>query len=126
MFKAIQIGVLLLILFFVSVSTWLTQARSTDWNKSLWVKVYPINGDGSELVDAYIRGLKIDSFTSIEGFIARETGKFGHTIARPVRMELGEEIHEQPPAMAESPSTLRVVVEPQKALVDIRCDRSTG
>ena len=49
MFKAIRIGVLLLILFSVSVSTWLTQARSTDWNDSLWVKIYPINGDGSQV-----------------------------------------------------------------------------
>ena len=47
MFKAVRISILLLILFFVSVSTWLTQSRSTDWNDSLWVKIYPINGDGS-------------------------------------------------------------------------------
>ena len=66
MFKAIRIGVLLLILFFVSVSTWLTQARSTDWNNSLWVKIYPINGDGSEQADEYIRGLKLENFTAIE------------------------------------------------------------
>jgi len=30
MFKAIRIAVLLIILFFVAVNTWLTQARSTD------------------------------------------------------------------------------------------------
>ena len=45
MFKAVRISILLFVLFFVSVSTWLTQARSTDWNNSLWVKVYPINGE---------------------------------------------------------------------------------
>ena len=48
MFKAIRITVLLLILFFVAVSTWLTQSRSTDWNNSLWVKIYPVNGVGSD------------------------------------------------------------------------------
>jgi len=36
MFKAIRITVLLLILFFVAASNWLTQSRSTDWNNSLW------------------------------------------------------------------------------------------
>ena len=54
MFKAIRIGILLFILFFVAVNTWLTQARSTDWNNSLWVKIYPINADGSETSDRYI------------------------------------------------------------------------
>lgn len=110
MFKAIRVAVLLVILFVVSVSTWLTQARSTDWNNSLWVKIYPINGDGSKQVDDYIRALELDNFASIEGFIARETEKFGHSITRPVRMELGDEIHEQPPAMSKSPSALNVML----------------
>ncbi len=110
MFKAIRIGVLLLILFFVSVSTWLTQARSTDWNNSLWVKIYPINGDGSQQVETYIENLDLDDFAAIEEFIARETGKFGRTITRPVRVELGNEVHEQPPAMSESPSALNVML----------------
>ncbi len=47
MFKAIRISILLLILLFVSVSTYLTQARSTDWDSSLWITIYPINADGS-------------------------------------------------------------------------------
>jgi len=109
MFKAIRIGVLLMILFFVSVSTWLTQARSTDWNNSLWVKVYPINGDGSRAAADYIADLSIDTFAPIEEFLARETGKFGHSIARPVRMELGAEIHEQPPALGSSPGMAAVM-----------------
>ena len=60
MFKAIRITVLLFILFFVSVSTWLTQARSTDWSDSLWVKIYPINGDGSVASRDYIKNLELD------------------------------------------------------------------
>jgi hypothetical protein len=109
MFKAIRIGVLLLILFFVSVSTWLTQARSTDWNNSLWVKIYPVNGDGSQAAADYIAGLDIEIFSPIEEFLARETGKFGHSISRPVRMELGKEIREQPPALGDSPGMASVM-----------------
>ena len=65
MFKAIRITLLLLILFFVAVSTWLSQSRSTDWNNSLWVKIYPINGDGSAASTRYIEKLRIDSFDGI-------------------------------------------------------------
>ena len=110
MFRAIRISVLLLILFFVVVSTWLTQSRSTDWNNSLWVKIYPINGDGSDLSGRYIASLTADSFKSIESFVARETGKYGHTLLRPVRMELGQEIGEQPPSLDEFPNALDVML----------------
>ena len=66
MFKVIRISILLFILFFVTVSTWLTQARSTDWNNSLWVKVYPINGDNSVAAAKYIEDLKLPPSISKE------------------------------------------------------------
>lgn len=110
MFKAIRITVLLLILFFVGVSTWLTQARSTDWNNSLWVKIYPINGDGSEVSGRYIDSLATENFEAIESFVARESDRYGHTIRRPVRMELGEEIREQPPMIGDSPNVLDIML----------------
>ena len=101
MFKVVRISFLLFVLFVVSVSTWLTQSRSTDWNNSLWVKVYPINGDGSAESDKYIQQLTLDDFRSIETFIARETGRYGHSLSQPVRMELGLPINEQPPALGD-------------------------
>ena len=110
MFKAIRITLLLLILFFVAVSTWLTQARSTDWNNSLWVKIYPINGDRSTESDRYMEKLNIDSFAGIETFVSRETSKFGHTLTRPVRIELGQRVREQPPSLGMSPSTIGVML----------------
>lgn len=109
MFKAIRIAVLLLILFLVTVSTWLTQARSTDWNNSLWVKVYPINGDGSSLSQSYIDGLELEDFEAIETFVARETARYGHDLRRPVRMELGRQIFDQPPAVGDAPGTLDIM-----------------
>ncbi len=109
MFKTIRITVLLLILFFVSLSTWLSKARSTDWNNSLWVKVYPINADGSDASRNYISTLELDDFTPIEAFVAREVEKFGRSVSRPVRMELGREIREQPPSLADNPGVLDIM-----------------
>jgi len=101
MFKALRIGILLLILFFVAASTWLTQSRSTDWNNSLWVKIYPINADGSDESRRYIAGLKLENFSGIEEFVARELPKYGRHISQPVRMELGREISSQPPSVGD-------------------------
>ena len=99
MFKAIRISILLFILFFVAVSTWLSQARSTDWNNSLWVKIYPISADGSDASNRYIETLETDDFADIEAFIAREVKRHGKTVNRPLRVELGYPIREQPPEL---------------------------
>ena len=110
MFKAFRITILLLILAFVGTSTWLTQARSTDWNNSLWVKIYPINADGSEESASYIASLDVADFAGVEAFIAREVERYGRTLARPLRIELGREIREQPPAIEAEFGTLDIML----------------
>ncbi len=110
MFKVVRISVLLFVLFFVTVSTWLTQARSTDWNNSLWVKIYPINGDGSEKSAKYIEGLDTEEFTAIEAFIERETARYAGVVDRPARIELGNPIRKQPPPMDGEPNMLNVML----------------
>ena len=109
MFKTIRIFFLLLILLFVSVSSWLTETRSTDWNNSLYVKVYPINGDDSNISKKYIDSLELKNFQSIEDFVGREVTRYGLSLKKPVRMELGLPIAEQPPKLADSPGALSVM-----------------
>ena len=110
MFKAVRISILLFVLFFVAVSTWLTQARSTDWDNSLWVKVYPINADGSREATQYIEDLKARDFEGIESFLSREAEKYAVTLDRPVRLELGEPVREQPPQIGNAPNMLSVML----------------
>ena len=110
MFKAIRIGILLFILLLVAANAWLTQSRSTDWNNSLWVKIYPINADGSDVSARYIEALETDHFADIEEFIRRETERYGKTVSRPVRIELGYPIREQPPAMEPGSGRLDIML----------------
>ena len=110
MFKAIRITILLLILLVVAVNSWLSQARSTDWNNILWVKIYPINADGSDAAQEYISDLDRDDFTAIETFIKREVSRYGKPIGRPVRMELGRQVLEQPPEITANPGTVDIML----------------
>lgn len=109
MFKTVRIFFLLLVLLFVSVSTWLTQTRSTDWNNSLYIKVYPINADASKISKKYIDSLELRHFQSIEDFVDREVTRYGLSLKHPVRIELGLPITEQPPKLANSPGALSVM-----------------
>ena len=92
-FKQIRILILLLILLFVSLQTWLTQIRSTDWEEPLWVVVYPINGDGSEVTSAYIDRLKAGDFTAIESFMAEQAKDYELDTDEPVVFKLAPEVH---------------------------------
>ena len=110
MFKKIRIAILLYVLFMVAVGTWLTGVRSTDWNNSLRVKIYPINGDGSAVSTDYISKLDLDAFAGIESFVEREVQRYGHELARPVRIELGGPIHEQPPEIDSRGNVLQIML----------------
>ena len=110
MFKAVRITILLFVLFMVGTGSWLAERRSTDWNNSLWVKIYPINGDGSEESEQYIHSLSVATFASIEEFLAREVQRYDRGVARPVRIELGEPIGEQPPAIGDTGSMLDIML----------------
>lgn len=102
MFKNIRIAVLLYILAFAAVGSYLASVRSTDWDNSLWVDVYPINGDQSDRVQAYIDGLSEADFDAIERFLATEAQRHGISIADPFRIGLAEQVREAPPELSDA------------------------
>ena len=56
-FKKLRIAVLLYILVFVAVGQLLDRWRARDWDRSLWVNVYPVNAAGSESTAKFIDSL---------------------------------------------------------------------
>jgi len=97
-FRRVRVGVLLFVLAVVAADAWLTRLRTTDWDKPLWVTVYPINGDASAAAEGYIHGLSRASFRPIERFMARQARHYGVGLAEPMAVRLGPQIPEPPPA----------------------------
>lgn len=110
MFRKVRIAVLLFILFMVAATTWLTQWRSTDWSRSQWLVIYPINGDGSTATEAYLNGLSEESFGAIVEFLAREGAHYGIPAAQPVEVRLAPQVHALPPPPPPSRHPLEVVM----------------
>ncbi|HFD80683.1 MAG TPA: hypothetical protein ENK05_09885, partial [Gammaproteobacteria bacterium] len=96
-FYKLRLLALLLVLFAVAMSTWLTRLRTTAWDQPLWVVVYPINGDRSSATQRYIDGLTEDSFDAIEQFFEREGARYGIGISDPVAMKLSAQVNDLPP-----------------------------
>jgi hypothetical protein len=88
---------LLMLLFMVGLSTYLSAMNATDWREPLWVEVYPINGDGLDSTARYIEMLETADFASIETFMEKEAGRYRVKVARPIKMILGPVIAEHPP-----------------------------
>lgn len=97
MFKAIRIAVLLLVLATVAEEAWLSHARAVSWKDPLQVAVYPINGDGSEVAERYIRQLSAAAFQPVEAFFADEARRYGRDIYHPVEVTLAAPLSDRPP-----------------------------
>jgi hypothetical protein len=96
-FRIIRITILVLILINVAVGTWLTRVRSTSWEHPLRVMMFPINADGSPGTDAYIAGLRQDTFQPIAEFMRGEAQRYEVSVYAPVDVSLGAEIASRPP-----------------------------
>jgi hypothetical protein len=100
MFELLRKFSLLMLLFIVAMGAYLSAQNTTDWRRPLWVQVYPIRGDASDVTYEYVRNLADEDFDSIEEFMRAQSTRFGITLDQPVKMILGEEINELPPQLA--------------------------
>lgn len=96
-FRNFRVLILLCVLFFVALSTWQARESTTSWQDPLWVVVYPVKGDHSEVTERYINQLDDSSFESIETFMSEQAEKYDLSLKRPVVVKLGPQIDELPP-----------------------------
>src|SRR5262245_4058705 len=90
MFKKMRVLVLLYVLLFVAAAQFLAARRSTDWDNTLWVDVYPINGDGLQTTQHFVDELDPEEFTGVEEFFAAEARRYGLTLSEPFRLNAME------------------------------------
>ena len=96
MFRLIRITILLYVLLCVALASYVSRSVASDWNRTLWVNVYPINGDGHPQTAEFITDLKRESFADVEAFFAREASRYGWELREPVRIHVSHEVDEVP------------------------------
>jgi hypothetical protein len=99
MWRRIRIAVLLLVLFAVAAGTLMDRLRTTGWDHTLWVGIFPVNGDGRTATARYIASLEGEQFASIEQFFREEANAYGVKLDRPVRIELYPQVADMPPRL---------------------------
>lgn len=87
----------MVILVLVGADAWLTKIRSTSWDHTLRIVVYPINGDGSEAAAQYIAKLNEAQFDGIEQLTKEQALQYGIAIGEPINIALANPVTEIPP-----------------------------
>lgn len=110
MFRKVRITILLLILVIVAGDAWLTSLRTTDWDISLEVVVYPVNGDGSEKASSYIASLDQEVFKAVANFMGSEGSRYQLGLQEPVKVYLAPEVTLLPPVVPFGGGVLEVML----------------
>lgn len=96
-FKTFRIAVLLVILLLVVHHQFNDRARIAGWTNPLFIAVYPVNADGSDSAERFVRQLEESDFDEIERFMQREAERYRAGIDRPVYIQLAAPVAESPP-----------------------------
>jgi hypothetical protein len=97
MFRKIRIGILLIVLVFVALNTWLDRVYSRDWDGPLQVALFPVNADGSDAGEQFTRQLQSSDLRELEEFFADEANHYGLPLDRPLRFTLAPVLSQAPP-----------------------------
>ena len=109
MWRLLRISLLLLVLAIVVSQTWLDRIKTTSWRQTLWVGIYPLNGDGSSVSDRYIGALTAENFTDIERFFAAQAHEYGISLETPVHVALYPQPTALPPLLAPGSGALQTI-----------------
>lgn len=100
-FRAFRILILLGLLVLASGITYWERWAVTHWSRPLEVVIYPINGDGSDVVQEYVDGLAQSRFQEISTFIEKQGERYLMKKMPAVAVGLGREIRALPPVPPE-------------------------
>lgn len=110
MFKSLRIAFLLYVLLFVAAAQFFAARSSTDWDGTLWVDVYPVNGDGRQSTQEYLDKLDAAEFRGIEQFFSTEAQRYGVTVSPPFRLSIAPQYQGPLPELESASSPLATML----------------
>jgi hypothetical protein len=106
----VRLVLLLAVLVFVALGAWLDQRRSTDWDGTLRVTVYPVAGDASAAAAPCAAATDASAFDDAADFLWQQAQAYGVSLDEPVRFRVSHAAQEPPPALPAHPGRLSVAL----------------
>jgi hypothetical protein len=107
-FGTLRLALLLVVLVFVALGAWLDRTRSTAWDTTLRVTVYPIAADDSAATRDCAAAVDDTQFESAARFLATEARGYGVGLAEPVRFRVSHAASGSPPALPARPGPFSI------------------
>lgn len=106
----VRITLLLTVLVVVGFTSTHQRVYSRNWNQTLQVTVFPINGDGHLSTEAYIKALSDTNFSAIDRWGVREAKRHDLDLQVPFRVTLGQQIRTKPPNFPEDANAVDILI----------------
>jgi hypothetical protein len=107
-FGTLRLAILVAALAFVSLGAWLDRHRSTNWDGTLRVTVYPLAARKDAASQAFVAALDREDFADVEAFFAAEAQGYGVALDEPVRIRISRAVDALPPAPPADPGPVSV------------------
>lgn len=99
--KSLRVLALLSVLAIIAIGQWQDRRRAADWERTLWVTVFPIVADAVNGPLAYVESLDASDFDNLGAFLAREGRRYGLDLRRPVQVQVAPPGDRPPPRIPE-------------------------
>lgn len=109
-FANLRVTILLVVLLGVGFVSLTQLVYTRNWNQTLKVTVFPINGDSHLATADYIDSLETSTFKIIDQWAEREALRYDLTLQKPFEVSLGEQINNLPPAWPQNDNFVEVLV----------------
>lgn len=106
MFKNIRILILLSILLVVAVNSFYD--KNQDWSQAVYIGLYPINADGTPIVDDYIAKLNQKDFDEIDDYIKKQSAQYQPSVRMYYR--LGDKVTALPPEVPRNGGVMEAII----------------
>jgi hypothetical protein len=106
----VRLALLLAVLVFVGLGAWLDRRRSTDWDNTLRVTVYPVAAAATGATAPCDASVDASEFDDAAAFLADQARGYGVSLEEPVRFRVSHAAHGPPPAPPVDPGPLSIAL----------------
>jgi hypothetical protein len=99
MWRALRIGVLLLVLLVVAGQAWLDRFNTTHWQRTVYVGAFPVSADASTATERYLAQLDQGKIDEVDGFLKAEARRYGVSVDEPIELKLYPTLTLPPPTL---------------------------
>lgn len=110
MFRKIRILILLFILATVGLEAWRAHDRTSGWDRTVNIGIYPIAADNSPSTAQYLKNLDTEKFQDIKTWLQDQAGIYGQGDHSVAEIWLSPTLQEQPPLPPRQASALEAIL----------------